>query len=116
MINMINNSGDCSCNSGCCGAVKENLSNKRTIVIDFLYLDLNVCEPCQGTEAILDEAVKDIANILESTGVEVIVNKINVSNEELAIRFKFVSSPTIRLNGRDIQLEIKESSCKTCRI
>lgn len=109
-----NNSGGCSCNSGCCGTTQDNTVDKRSIVIDFLYLDLSVCAPCQGTESILDEAIKDVANILESTGVEAVVNKVNVTNEEQAIKFKFLSSPTIRINGRDIQLEVKESSCKTC--
>lgn len=114
MVEKKNNSGGCSCNSGCCETVQNNSVDKRNIVIDFLYLDLSVCTPCQGTEAVLDEAIKDVTNILESTGVKAIINKVNVLNEGLAIKFKFVSSPTIHINGCDIQLEVKESSCQTC--
>ena len=114
MVDKNSNSSCCSCNSGCCETVQDNTVDKRSIEIDFLFLDLSVCEPCQGTESILDEAIGDIAGILKSTGVEVVVNKVNVKNEELAIRFKFVSSPTIRINGHDIQFEIKEGSCQTC--
>jgi len=114
MIDKNINSGGCSYNPGCCETAQNNSVDKRSIVIDFLYLDLSVCTPCQGTEAILDEAIKDVTNILESTGVEAVVNKVNVSNEEQAVSFKFVSSPTIRINGCDIQLEVKESSCQTC--
>lgn len=106
--------GCCSCNSGCCTPEQNIPTEKRSINIDFLYLDLSVCAPCRGTESILDEAIKDVANILEFTGVEVVVNKVNVTNEEKAINYKFVSSPTIRINGRDIQLEVKESPCRTC--
>ncbi|HHV06962.1 MAG TPA: DUF2703 domain-containing protein [Firmicutes bacterium] len=110
------NEGCCSCNSGCCNGSneKEKLSNKKTITIDFLYLDLNVCTRCQGADANLDAALAEVARVLELTGVEVIVNKINVNSEQLAIAHKFVSSPTIRVNGRDIQLEVKESLCESC--
>ena len=62
----------------------------------------------------MDEALADVAKVLEATNVEVTVNKINVKTEEQAIRLKFESSPTIRINGRDIQLEVRESSCKSC--
>jgi hypothetical protein len=108
------NESCCSGNSGCCTPEQTIPTEKRRINIDFLYLDLSVCAPCQGAESILDEAIKDVANILELTGVEVLVNKVNVTNEEQAMNFKFVSSPTIRINGRDIQFEVKESSCQTC--
>ena len=109
-----NDSCGCSCKPGCCEPVQSNSMDKRRIEIDFLYLDLSVCAPCQGAEEILDETIRDIAKVLETTGVEAIVNKVNVSNEELAVQYKFVSSPTIRMNGRDIQLDVKESSCQTC--
>jgi O-phosphoseryl-tRNA(Cys) synthetase len=77
-------------------------------------LDLSVCTRCQGTDNSLDEALAEVSKVLEATGVEVIVNKINVISEELAIRHKFVSSPTIRVNGSDIQMDVKESLCESC--
>lgn len=92
---------------------EETVIEKRKIVIDFLYLDLDVCTRCQGTDNSLEEALNEIAKVLESTGAEVIVNKINVANEELALQHKFISSPTIRVNGHDIQTEIKESLCES---
>lgn len=114
---VVNNMGDvscCSCGSDCCDAVRDSGSNKRKMIIDFLYLDLSVCTRCQGTEESLEEALDEVAKVLEATGYEVVVNKINVVTEELAIRHKFVSSPTIRVNGRDIQMEVKESLCESC--
>ena len=83
-------------------------------MIDFLYLDLSVCERCQGAESSLDEALREVAKVLETTGTEVKVNKININTKQLAEKYKFLSSPTIRINGRDIQMEFKESLCESC--
>lgn len=58
--------------------------------------------------------MSEIIRVLEAAGNEVIVNKINVNTEELAIKHKFVSSPTIRVNGCDIQTDVKETLCESC--
>ena len=108
------NCGCCSCGSGCCGGEENAEMNKRRVVIDFLYLDLSVCTWCQGTEKNLEEALAGITNVLELADIEVTVNKINVTSEELAIKHKFISSPTIRVNGKDIQMEVRESKCESC--
>ena len=86
----------------------------KAIVIDFLYLDLTVCDRCQGTEASLAKALEQVGGLLQAAGATVQVNTINVVNEEQAQRLAFASSPTIRVNGRDIQLEVKESNCDSC--
>jgi hypothetical protein len=49
-----------------------------------------------------------------ATGVEVELRKIKVESEEQARAMRFVSSPTIRIDGRDIALELAESSCGSC--
>ena len=102
--------GCCSCGSGCCGQEQK----KRQIIIDFLYLDLSVCKRCQGTETNLEDAVNEVSTVLRTAGFDIVVNKININSRELAIEHHFLSSPTIRVNGRDIALEVKESSCKEC--
>ncbi len=113
----------CTCNSGCCrsAAVKTAKTEKdsikvgeRSLIIDFLYLDLSVCTRCQDTDTSLDEALTEVSKVLDATGIKVIVNKINVTSEELALKYKFVSSPTIRVNGEDIQMDFKESLCESC--
>ncbi|HBX22104.1 MAG TPA: hypothetical protein DEF34_00490 [Desulfotomaculum sp.] len=109
-IIIVQNSGGC-CGPDCCSEIKDI---QKQIIIDFLYLDLSVCTLCQGTDSSLDEAVLEVSKVLQATGVDVVVNKINVHSEELARAWKFVSSPTIRINGRDIQLEVKESLCESC--
>jgi len=89
-------------------------TEKRRLDIEFLYLDLNVCVPCQGTQSSLEEAISEVSRVLEATGIEVEIRKIHVQSEEQALELGFVSSPTIRINGRDIQLEVKESLCESC--
>lgn len=104
----------CCCCSGCCGGEDMSQINKRRVVIDFLYLDLGACEWCRGTDKNLEEALAGISNVLELADIEVVLNKINVTSEELAIKHKFISSPTIRVDGRDIQMEVRESRCESC--
>lgn len=112
--NNVINGGCCSCGPDCCVGNAPKQVNSKRVVIDFLYLDLSVCEWCKGTDKSLDEALNDVSNVLQASGAEVIVNKINVTTEELAIKHRFVSSPTIRVNGRDIQMELRERLCDSC--
>ena len=87
---------------------------KRRIEIDFMYLDLSVCTRCQGTDTSLDEAISEITRVLEIAGVEVVLRKTHIQSEQQARELGFASSPTILVNGRDIQEELKESPCESC--
>jgi len=109
-MNLNHNNGCCACEGGCCGGEKE----KKQLVIDFLYLDLSVCGRCQGTEENLEEALADVSDVLQGAGFEVIVNKINITSPEQAEKYRFLSSPTIRMNGVDLDLEVRESACQDC--
>ena len=114
MSNLENsNKGCCSSGNGCCNNA-EPVQRKKSVVIDFLYLDLSTCTWCQGTEQSLEEALNEVSNVLKASEIDVILNKINVNSEELAIKYKFISSPTIRVNGNDIQMEVKEKKCESC--
>ena len=54
---------NCCCQSqNCCC----NQESKKEVKIEFLYLDLSVCERCQGTESNLDEAIQDISQVLKA--------------------------------------------------
>jgi hypothetical protein len=86
----------------------------RKIEIDFMYIDLEICTRCRGTDANLEAALQAVQVVLESTGAEVAVRKTLVDSEIKAMELGFVSSPTIRVNGRDIALELRESSCQSC--
>ncbi|WP_037350441.1 DUF2703 domain-containing protein [Anaeroarcus burkinensis] len=100
----------CDCHGDCCASEPE----RKQVVIDFLYLDLSVCQRCQGAEQNLEEALAEVAKVLSSAGYEVKVNRIHMATRALAIQYEFVSSPTIRVNGQDLVLAVTESACQDC--
>ncbi|MFY9472304.1 MAG: DUF2703 domain-containing protein, partial [Tepidanaerobacteraceae bacterium] len=48
-------------------------------------MDLSLCTRCQGAEDSLEEAIEDVAKVLELAGAEVVVNKIHIDSKEKAI-------------------------------
>jgi hypothetical protein len=119
MTNTGGTNSPCAC--GCSGqaslqpaaSLDAPLPRKR-LIIEFMYIDLSQCTRCQETDAHLDEALAEVATVLRATGVGVEVRKIYVQSETEARQLGFVSSPTIRINGRDIQLDLKETLCESC--
>jgi hypothetical protein len=79
--------------------------------IEFLFLDLTSCTRCLGAGRSLESALDIVGEVLQATGVEVEVHRILVESAEQARAVRFVSSPTIRVDGRDVALELRESSC-----
>ncbi|MBF0334887.1 MAG: DUF2703 domain-containing protein, partial [Alphaproteobacteria bacterium] len=69
---------------------------------------------CQGAEAALDAALAAAGPALAALGVTVATRKTLVEGEEQARALRLVSSPSIRINGRDIQPELREDMCGTC--
>lgn len=88
-------------------------AKRRTVAIDFLFLDLEVCTRCRGTDANLEAALATAKGVLEAAGAEVRLTKTLVDSEQKARTLGFLSSPTIRVNGRDIALEFRESRCES---
>jgi len=86
----------------------------RTVEIDYLYLDLTTCSRCRASDASLDAAVGIARPVFDAVGADVKVCKTLVETEEQARGLGFVSSPTIRVNGRDIAGDLIESSCSEC--
>jgi len=86
----------------------------RRIEIDFLFLDLKTCTRCVGTDKNLEQALAAVERVLRMADTELSVNKILIDSPEKAHTHRFVTSPTIRVNGRDIALETKESQCDSC--
>lgn len=79
--------------------------------VDFLFLDLETCTRCRGTDQSLESGLEVVRELLGATGTEVEVNKIQVESAAQARALRFVSSPTIRVNRRDVALELRESAC-----
>jgi hypothetical protein len=82
--------------------------------VELLALDLTACTRCVGSLANIEAAIAAVRPVLEATGASVTVSKRIIGSEEEARRHQFVSSPTIRVNGRDIALELLESPCQAC--
>jgi Domain of unknown function (DUF2703) len=89
---------------------------RRRLRIDLLFLDLTTCTRCLGANRSLQAALERVADVLRAAGVEPEVNKVRVESAEHARALRFVSSPTIRLDGEDVALELRESPCgeETC--
>lgn len=86
-------------------------ASANKLIIDFLYLDLTTCTRCRGTDRSLQAALAVVGDVLTAAGVEVEVRKVHIRSEAEARMWRFVSSPTIRINGADIAVELRESSC-----
>lgn len=91
-----------------------NTTAARKLTIELLALDLDTCGRCTGTGANLDSAIATVAAVLREADVEVEVRKTVVTTAAQAEQLRFESSPTIRINGRDIALELRESNCGDC--
>lgn len=89
-------------------------SRPRPVEVELLYLNLDTCDRCQGADHNLDTALEAVSRVLEQAGHQVTVHKTHVTSEEQAAQLGFVSSPTIRVNGRDIRVRVEESTCGAC--
>lgn len=101
----------CGCKTD---AAKTSDSTDIVLKVDFLFLDDKVCVPCGSTAQTLSEAAGMLTEPLRSMGVDLVVEKIHVADLKAAEGQKFLSSPTIRVNGRDIDPARTEEDCPTC--
>jgi len=86
----------------------------RVIDVELLALDLATCTRCTGTLANIEAAIQAVRQVAEPTGTVIRLRKTVVGSAEAALRHRFVSSPTIRVGGRDIVFETLESRCDAC--
>ena len=92
---------------------EKNLSTD-TVAIDFLYLDLETCTRCKDTDDNLGAALSEVSQLLTSAGITTQVKKNQITNQQQASELNFISSPTLRVNGRDIAMQFKQSRCESC--
>ncbi len=89
-------------------------TTRRVLEVELLALDLTSCTRCTGTLAHVEEAIAAVQRAAEPTGTSIRLRKTLVDSEEAARRHRFVSSPTIRVGGRDVVFETRESLCDSC--
>lgn len=94
-----------------CGCGDKNI---KSVFVEYLYLDLKTCDRCVGTDHVLDEVMLILTPALKLAGYEVAYHKIEIKTADLAKQYNFLSSPTIRVNGKDICGEVKENRCGCC--
>lgn len=107
---------------GCSAAQSEVLSDetqktqaiKKVLNVDLLVIDLETCKRCVPTGDQLKTAVQLLKPVADALGIELRHHEIVVQSQEEAKKVALLSSPTIRLNGRDIAQDIRESVCESC--
>ncbi|NLB23810.1 MAG: arsenite efflux transporter metallochaperone ArsD [Clostridium sp.] len=86
----------------------------KEVTIEYLYLDLKTCDRCVGTDEVLDEVLDVLEPTLKLAGYKIVRRKIEMSTVEIANEYQFLSSPTIRINDKDIFLSVEENDCGQC--
>ena len=62
-------SDSCCCgDSGDCCSDDPNTGHKEVVIVDYLYLDLSVCDRCQGTDERVAKAVEAVRPIMAMAG------------------------------------------------
>lgn len=111
---------DCGC--GCNATHPEVPSNetkkatatRKVLNVDLLVINLDTCKRCVPTGDQLRAAVQLLKPVAEVLGIELRHHEIVVQTTAEAKANALLSSPSIRLNGRDIAQDIRESVCESC--
>jgi hypothetical protein len=87
---------------------------RKVLNVDLLVIDLNVCKRCVPTGQQLRSAVDLLTPVAEALEIDLRYHEIVVKTPAEAKENALLTSPTIRLNGRDIAHDIRESECESC--
>ena len=77
-----------------------------------MFVDVLFVPGCPNHEP----AVESLRNVLRSQALNVTIQEIAVTDEEMARSLKFPGSPTVRINGRDVESTTQQSYGLACRI
>ena len=86
----------------------------RTLAIDFLFLDRETCRRCGDAEKSLRAALDRVGGLLADLGVAVVRRDVHVETAADARRTGLEVSPTVRVDGRDVQPNPVETPCESC--
>jgi hypothetical protein len=96
------------------GETKETQATRQVLNIDLLAINLDTCHRCIPTGDQLRAAVQLLKPVADALGITLRYREIVVQTPAEAKVNALLSSPTIRLNGRDIAQDIRESECESC--
>ena len=94
--------------------VTAEVREPKPVLVEYLYLDLQVCDRCIGTEEVLKEVLTKLSPVLKLAGYALEYRKTKMDTTELAQQYRFESSPTVRVNGRDVCFKVQENACDCC--
>ena len=77
------------------------MKNENDNVIEVLYT-----EECPFWR----EVAKTIEEVFEESKIKAVVKRVKVSSEDEAKRLRFLGSPTVRINGVDVDPMVKETT------
>ncbi|MHB8049623.1 MAG: DUF2703 domain-containing protein [Coriobacteriia bacterium] len=86
----------------------------KSLNVELLVIDLEVCARCVPTGEQLRRAIELVRPAAEARDISITYGETIVQTPEEAKAHALLSSPTIRMNGHDIQQDIRESECESC--
>jgi hypothetical protein len=89
-------------------------AGQNVLNVDLLVIDLSTCKRCVPTGDQLQRAVTLLDPVARALGITLRFREIVVQTPQEARKQSLASSPTIRINGRDIAQDIRESPCESC--
>jgi len=104
----------CGCNETTKSSNPSETVQDKHLKVDFLFLDETTCAPCGGTADALSNAIDLILPALDAMGISLSVEKIHVADKGIAVTEGFLASPTIRVDGTDIDPARTEDDCPSC--
>lgn len=100
----------------------NGVNMKDELLIDFLYVDLSECERCQSSDETLDRVLRELREQIHDAGISTIsIHKTKITSDEQAERYGLIRSPTLRIDGKDIEeivnedYEVKDNYCPSCQ-
>ena len=108
--------------SACCGPSSTQAvvdapaaqATPRRLNVELLVIDLESCARCVPTGEQLRNAIQLVAPAADAMDIGITYRETVVQTAEEAKARALLSSPTIRINGRDIDQDIRESECESC--
>jgi metal-sulfur cluster biosynthetic enzyme len=82
------------------GKIKEQSSGKKLLNVTLLYT-----EGCPATPNTIERIRECVAEL----GVRVELRKVRIDSQEEADRSRFLGSPTVQINGIDIDPSVRDS-------